>query len=571
MLHAFTSYVQKKKDDANQTLYYEAPGGTTEPIGHELWAYIPQSVLPHLKWTASTDYTHTYYVNSQPRVFDAKVLPDDMHYTDDNTNPNYGTFMVFGLNMGGKDISVNEDFGSGTNTVRDFSPTYVLMDITDPRKPRVLWERSYTGLGMSVSPPAPVHIGTLDSDSGKWLLVFGSGTTDYDHAPGNLDKGRIFVVDMLTGEPYGTSATEDWIWESSRDSYFNAPMAMDLFLSNNVDAIYLAENYYSNSGSEWRADIKKITIPCSKCPWSEDIDGNVLYGRDEYEYSADPYAWSMSTLFEADGPVTAKLNSSTDPLGNWLFYFGTGRYTNGDDKTDTNQQYLYCVKDPFYNPKYDGSYYHDFGSVLTLGPADLMDSDNIVVTSKGKVSGYSGYTDFYEFRDHVRETEDGWSLSLLDNSPEPAERIISQVAVYGGLFLTPTFSPTYDVCSMGGETTFLAGYYETGTGYIKPVFTELPDGAAETDIGIRSPSSYIGMPPSRLVLHVGQEKGTMVTIQLGTGELLQFTGITATSNDNAVMEYTDDPTQAPTKNPACDWGNDDTNLVTGFPSGPSGP
>lgn len=573
MLHAFTNYVLTKDNDT-QSLKYEQLEDTKEAIGTELWAYIPQSVLPHLKWTASTDYTHTYYVNSQPRVFDAKVLPDDMHYADDNPNPNYGTFMVFGLNMGGKDISVNEDFGSGTNTVRDFSPTYVLMDITDPRKPRVLWERSYSGLGMSVSTPAPVHIGDLDSDNGQWFLVFGSGATDYDHSPDNLDKGRIFVVDMLTGEPYGTSATEDWIWESSRDSYFNAPMAMDYFLSNNVDAIYLAENYYNNSGSEWQADILKIAIPCTKCPWSEDMDGNVQYSRDEYAYNNDPFAWSVSTLFEADGPVTAKLNCSSDhvdPLqANWMLFFGTGRYINNDDKTDTNQQYFYCVKDPFYNSKYAGSYYRDFGNVLTLSPSKLMNSDNIVVTSEGNVSGYSGYTDFNKFREHVRAEEDGWYLSLLDNSPDPAERIISQVAIYGGLFLTPTFSPSTDVCSMGGVTTFMAGYYETGTGYIKPVFSELPDGAAETNISIRSSKYYVGMPPSQLVLHVGQEKGTMVTVQLGTGELLQFTGFTATSNDNAMMEYTDDPTQAPAQNPACDWGNDDTNLVTDFPTGGSG-
>jgi type IV pilus assembly protein PilY1 len=267
------------------------------------------------------------------------------------------------------------------------------------------------------------------------------------------------------------------------------------------------------------------------------------------------------------------LNSSTDPLGNWLFYFGTGRYINDDDKTDTNEQYLYCVKDPFYNSKYDGSYYNEFGNALTLDPTDLMNSDNIVVTSEGNVKGYSGYTDFYEFRDHVRANEDGWYLTLTgnSNSGSAAERIISQVAVYGGLFLTPTFSPSSDVCSMGGETTFLAGYYETGTGYIEPVFTELADDAPETDIGIRSLGSYTGMPPSRLVLHVGQEKGAMITTQLGTGELLQFTGITATSSENAVMEYTDDPTQAPAENPACDWGNDDTNIVTDFSTGPSGP
>jgi len=173
-------------------------------------------------------------------VFDAKILPDETHYSDADGNPNYGTFMVFGLNMGGKSISVEEDFGSGDEE-RDFAPTYVMMDITDPRNPRLMWERSYTDLGMTTSVAAPVRVGSLDGNDSKWFLVFGSGPTDYDYT---IDQnGHIFVVDMITGEPYGTSPTEDWIWESTNDSYFNDPLALDIFQSNNVDAIYLAENY----------------------------------------------------------------------------------------------------------------------------------------------------------------------------------------------------------------------------------------------------------------------------------------------------------------------------------------
>jgi type IV pilus assembly protein PilY1 len=554
MMHAFTNYVYKKKDDGNQTPYYEPLSGHSNPVGDELWAYIPQSVLPHLKWTASVNYTHTYYVNSEPRVFDAKILPPGTHYPSGG-NPNYGTFMVFGLNMGGKDISVNEDFGSGV-TQRNFSPTYVLMDITDPRNPHLMWERSYTGLGMSTSVPAPVRVGSFDGNDSKWFLVFGSGATDYYHTPADLEDGHIFVVDLLTGEPYGVSATEDWIWESSNPSYFNAPLALDEFTSNNVDDIYLAENYYDGSAKEWRANVLKIAIPCSKCEWSVDGSGIPLYERNEFEYDANPYRWIITTLFESPGPVTAKLNSSRDPIDNNLLYFGTGRYLNDDDKSDASQQYLFAVKDPFYNKEmYEGTSYHDYGQPTKLDPSDLLDSTNIVVTTAGNVSGFASATDFWPFVEDVRENYNGWYVALNANGTDPSERIISQTALFGGLFLTPTFIPSEDICGMGGITSFLGGYYETGTGYLLPVFEKLADNAPETDVSIRNPTTYVGMPPSKLVVHVGQEKGTTVTIQLGTGEFLSFYGRTAISTENAIMEYTDTPGDAPLKNPACEWEN----------------
>ncbi len=556
MMHAFTNHILDTDIEGN--LSYVTSDVVTEPIGTELWAYIPQAVLPHLKWTASYQYTHTYYLNGEPRVFDAKILPDDKYYIDDDGNPNYGTFMVFGLNMGGKTISVNEDFGGGSAEEKTFSPTYVMMDITDPRNPRLMWERSYTGMGMSSSVPAPVRVGPRNGNSepgkpSKWFLVFGSGPSDYDHV--SDQSGHIFVVDMITGEPYRSSPTEDWIWESTNNSYFNDPLALDVFQSNNTDAIYLAENYYQSN--KWVADVYKIVIPCSQCIWDEDEDGVRLYDKDELVYNEDPSAWQVHKFFESEGPVSVKLNAAIDPLYNELLYFGTGRILNEEDKSDDNQQYLYCVKDPFYNKLlYEDNYYHDFNNVLTLDRGDLLNSDAITVTSEGNVSGYTGVTEFWPFVERVREDKNGWYVSLLDT--DPSERIITQTILYGGIFVTPTFTPTSDLCSMGGHTGFLGGYYETGTGFTKPIFYKLEADALETDISIRHTETYVGMPPTRAIVHDGLEGGTKITIQLSTGEFLELYGRTAYGTDNGTMEEYESPGEAfikETANPACKWQN----------------
>jgi type IV pilus assembly protein PilY1 len=67
MLHAFTSW----KYNNGQ---YTQVASTTEGLGDELWAYVPQTLLPHLKFLAAPDYAHTFYVDLKPKLFDARIL-----------------------------------------------------------------------------------------------------------------------------------------------------------------------------------------------------------------------------------------------------------------------------------------------------------------------------------------------------------------------------------------------------------------------------------------------------------------------------------------------------------------
>jgi type IV pilus assembly protein PilY1 len=514
MLHAFTNWKYAEElaseYEVSGTATYVAPSGaySGERIGDELWAYIPQSLLPQLKWQALNSYTHTFYVDAEVRVFDAKILPNGTYYSGDGNN--YGTFLVVGLNMGGKPISVNEDFGSGTLEQRTFYPTYTMLDITDPRNPKLMWERTYTDLGFTSSVPAPVRVGD------EFFLVFGSGPTDYD---GTSDqKAHFYVVDMLTGTPYGNGAGEDWIWESGNNyAYMNSPLALDVFQSYNVDAIYVAENYHTNQG--WKANIHKLAIPCSTCPWD-------IADDDDPVYNADPYAWlnTGSILFESDRPVSVKLGASVDPLDNVLLYFGTGRYLSDTDKVDVLQNYLYGVKDPFYNrEKYEdknGDYYHDFFNSMTFDRADLFASDNVSVTTDGHVTGTTlggGY--FSNFVTEMRTSKDGWYLSMQTNGTQPSERIITEAAILGGIVLTPAFTPSDDICDLGGRTEYVGVYYETGTGYTRQVFdinaanlqyqTITIDNQTNTEevVAIRDDDLVIGNPPPKVPLHAGSEKG----------------------------------------------------------------
>ncbi|RLC13477.1 MAG: hypothetical protein DRI24_15630, partial [Deltaproteobacteria bacterium] len=196
MLHAFTSW-QYDRDTGS----YTQPGGRVT-IGEELWAYIPQTLLPHLKWLPDPDYTHVYYVDFKPKVFDARI-GDPLVAGGD---PTWRTILICGLNMGGRHIWAEGDFNDGNGvTTRHFYPSYVAMDITDPLNPKLLWERTYTELGMSRATPAVIRIengSTAPSNGfplGDWYAVFGSGPTDYDGS--SSQNGYVFVVDLKTGEP----------------------------------------------------------------------------------------------------------------------------------------------------------------------------------------------------------------------------------------------------------------------------------------------------------------------------------------------------------------------------------
>jgi type IV pilus assembly protein PilY1 len=509
MLHAFTSWSYEKAGRE-----YVKPSGTTERIGDELWAYIPRSVLPHLKWTAHGRYTHTYLVDSKPRVFDAKILPDDTHYSDSDSDPNWGTFLVMGLNMGARHIDVEEDFGSGSVELRDFNPTYFMIDITEPRNPRLMWERTYADLSMSQSRPVPLKV------DDKWYLAFGSGPTDYEGR--STQDGYLYVVDLATGQQLRRFGPLDG------NALFNEPIAFDKNLNYNVDAIYAADAFFDHT---WQGSVYKIAVPCTNCEWDSSYDPNQPYG-----YKTDPNNWQLSKMFESPRPISAPLSASVEinalkGIDNVWVYFGTGRYMNNDDIIDSTQQYLYGIKDPFFNSK-SGSFHHDFGSAKTVVHCYLFGSQSITTTTEGHVLqgaslfGTSGSLN--ELETYIQDNFDGWYRELEVSGTGPSERIVSKPAVLGGMVFVPAFTPNSDICGFGGETTFYAVYYATGTGYTRQIFEiDSPahvnvEGKSEEVVEVKLPESFIGVAPPSAGIHAGQEEGIRAFIQLSTGRVLEI-------------------------------------------------
>ena len=492
MLHAFTSWAYN-----SGSKQFEQPATTTEQIGDELWAYIPQSLLPHLKWLPSPDYTHVDYVDLKPKLFDAKIDHDN----DEMTPDQWRTLLLAGLNMGGKYIWAEGDYDDGAGSIvsetRHFYPSYVCMDVTDPRNPTLLWERSYTDLEMTASFPSVVKV------KDKWFAVFGSGPTAYD---GTSSKdGHIFVVDLKTGEPY-RNGINDWLFETGEaGAFMNGPVSLDKNLDFSCNAIYFGETYLSGS---WKGKVYKVSVPC--------VDGIGDYDDTAVSNYVDnpldtTYPWSLSCLFNATKPITAPVSLSMDEYDNAWVYIGTGRFLSTDDKTNTDQQYILGIKDPFFNIAHtaDG-YYHNYSTSLELGLSDLLEADLYFVAQGGNPVYESGVSigTFDDLLSRARQ-EDGWWRTLTT----PGERILAKSTVIGGITLTPSFTPNDDVCGFGGQSTLYGFYYETGTAYYKPVF----NGGTTTETIAGQPVTVITDQTS-----LGEGKASAVGIHIGTAGVRSF-------------------------------------------------
>jgi type IV pilus assembly protein PilY1 len=516
--------------------------GTLGP-GDEIWAYIPQSLLPHLKWLADPSYmegNHVYYVDLKPRIFDARIYEgstDSAHPLHDiwTTQMNsaerdlrpYGwsTVLVGGMRFGGGSIPVTGDFNNdGTaDPQRIFSSSYFAMDITDPLNPILLWERSYNGLGFSTSFPAVLKVedrvinagipDTVDVQGQHWFLLFGSGPTAYDGT--SSQNSTLFLVDMATGNPARTfteltdaSGNNNGI-TLPNDGFMGSPVSVDLTVDYSVNVSYIGEGH--SSGGSYDGGLYRLQVP---------VTVGTANGEPVLLYDVDPNTWTLTHMFDADYAITAApaaaVGTADSNYSLWL-YFGTGRYLANADKADTTQQYLYGIKDPHYNFKLDSGQQTALLNAEPLTKDALFDATGVTVYTDGSIAGTGEATTFGDLKIRQGDSltyEVGWYKTL-----DSGERIVSKPSVLGGILLAPSFVPNNDICAFGGDSYLHALYFETGTAYSQSVVGTTPDGAK--DKVLDKVGLGVGISSS-LGIHVGREHGARGFIQQRTGTINQI-------------------------------------------------
>lgn len=125
--------------------------------GEELWAFIPNAVLPNLDDIAATNYCHAFSVNGTPRVVDAYL------------NGRWRTVLLQGQKQGGS--------------------SYTCLDVTDPRNPELMWENNLADVVESWAQVEVTRVKFLD----KWVGLVGSGPDDV------TGEAHLIAFDMEDG------------------------------------------------------------------------------------------------------------------------------------------------------------------------------------------------------------------------------------------------------------------------------------------------------------------------------------------------------------------------------------
>ena len=443
MIHAFKGGIYHSGDnpetmDKEEHGWYSSEQGTkaSGSIGDERWAYIPHNLLPHLKWLTRKDYTHVDYVDLKPKVTDARIFTDGVGKPIDSDHPEgWGTVLIGGMGLGGGDISIIDDFGSGEST-RSFHSAYFALDITVPESPRLLWEFTHPALAFTTSYPAIVRVeankGVDHPEDDKWFVLFGSGPTDYQGT--SNQRASLFVVDLKTGKLA-------YVFEGEEENGFmSSPISIDASLNFNTDVIYVAESYFSKE--EWQGKMYRLSTKVCV--------GDACKDPDKWSYATDPRKWTLSTLFNSSQPITAAPSASLDEQLNLWIYFGTGRYYSLVDRLNSaSENYFFGIKDPCYQGNCtEEVLFHK-----------LYNSNEVMVYQGGEVSG-AATTNWNDFVDEVQEKE-GWSLTFSFGG----ERVITKPSLLAGTLIFTTYIPDDDICGAGGMSNIYALYYQTGTAW----------------------------------------------------------------------------------------------------------
>ncbi|MEK6589144.1 MAG: PilC/PilY family type IV pilus protein, partial [Nitrospinota bacterium] len=416
--------------------------------GSELWAFIPQNLLPHLKWLTDTNYSHVYYVDLRAKVTDINF--------GDTASPNWKTILIGGMRLGGGQISVTDDFGTGSET-RNFQSSYFAIDITDPASPNLLWEFTDSNLGFTASYPAIAKVGN------EWFVIIGSGSkSSYvpDYTGASTQTGKIFVLNARNTGAWTLNSTY-WKFDTGiNNGFMGDPLSVDIDFktdniasdgttSYNTEVVYIGESYDSGGTPKWRGKLFRL----------------VLKGE------VNPSNWSLSTLFDGNAfstatPITISPVATVDELNNLWVYFGTGRFYSQPDKLTTTKHNFFGIKDSYWDgstwkPCWDGSTWSSQSQCTTSGitsTSSLFNAGEVtqVVEGGGSVSTTTwGNIDWETFVTNVSSssTYRGWYTELAQGTTDVgAERVITKPSVIGGILLFTTFIPKTDVCSYGGES-----------------------------------------------------------------------------------------------------------------------
>jgi type IV pilus assembly protein PilY1 len=253
---------------------------------------------------------------------------------------------------------------------------YFAIDVTDPRNPEFLWENNIPEVSESW---AQVEVARVES-MGGFVGFVGSG---YDTG------GEAYLIGFSMED--GSEVYKTLLSDIGSVNMATSCTSVDLEFDGYEDVLYVGDL----TGRLWRVD----------------LTGNVP---------------STSVLFQTPGqPIQAQPTVTVDYSGAVYVYFGTGKYIDPADMTNTSDQSFYCVID-------------NHGG-LSLDQGDLVDQTGSINT-----------------------VSNGWYFNLTNDD---GERVTETSALVAGIVYFTTFAPNDEPCQGGGTSWLYAVKWKNGAGY----------------------------------------------------------------------------------------------------------
>lgn len=367
----------------------QAAGG-----GAEVFAYVPNAVMPNLKELANPDYVHRYYVDGPPNAGDAYL------------GGAWKTVLVGSLGAGGKALFALDITNPGS-----FDASNVIWEYRDSAVPG--------DLGFVMHRPQIARL-----NDGHWYAIFGNGYNSTNQ------KAILYFVplDKSSSSPGVFKLTLDNT--TGADNGLSEPALLDVNGDRIIDYIYAGDL----KGNLWKV---KVTNS-SRSQWDS-----------EFKSGTTPAPLFVAKRTSSDAtrqPITGPLEIGRPPPGSsgYMIYFGTGRYLGNSDIGDLSVQTIYGIHDKAGNndniTTNPGRNALQAQSFVFEGPRTSTDASLVRVASNTAVT-YTGSS-----------AKRGWYLDLVSpNAPaERGERVVSFPLLRHGRVIFTSVVPSPAPCEQGG-------------------------------------------------------------------------------------------------------------------------
>jgi len=385
-----------RNSDRKKAVYVGANDGFLHAFdadnGHELFAYVPNALLPKLSDLTNPSYTHQSFVDGKIAIKEVQI------------RQNWATVLISGMGNGAKglfalDVTHPDRFEDGDGVLWEFT------DKTDP------------DMGNLVSVPLMAKFrvgGTASNPTYGNFAVFSSGYNNYGLDQGS-GRGTLFFLslDKMPNEP--------WVLNSN---YFKLMTPIkDAAQANGLSAPNVT---YGGDGA-----VNNLYVG--------DLQGNLW----RFSFIANGFgnvARTPTLLFTAKSAngkpqaITVQPQMVFAPGGGYLVLFGTGKYLEASDIVAANftQNSYYAILDTTYN-------------------ADVVTGRNQLAQRTMNVSGNGFVISGKSFSYGTKPgNSKGWYVDFV-NSSQTGERIHHDLpgTVIGNYYVFNTMILNGDACSPG--------------------------------------------------------------------------------------------------------------------------